>query len=95
MLDATQTLLVAVITTLTILLTIIGVQVVQILKELKKTLEKVNHILDESGKIVTSISQPIEGASDFVTGFKKGANILNLLSRLFKDKEKSEEEENE
>lgn len=95
MLDATQTLLVAVITTLTILLTIIGVQVVQILKELKKTLEKVNHILDESGKIVTSISQPIEGASDFVRGLKKGANILNLLSRLFKDKEKSEEEENE
>lgn len=95
MLDPTQTLLVAVITTLTVLLTIIGVQVVQILKEIKKTLEKANNLLDESGKIVTAISQPLEGASDFVRGLKKGANILNLLSRLFKDKEESEAEEDE
>lgn len=95
MLDPTQTLLVAVITALTVLLTVIGIQVVQILKEVRKTLEKVNSVLDESGRIVTSISQPLEGASDFIRGLKKGANIINLLSRFIKDKEKGEEEENE
>ena len=95
MIDATQTLLVAVVTTLTILLTIIGIQVLQILKELKKTLEKVNGILDESDKIVTSISEPMVEASEFIRGLKKGANVLNLLSRFFihKNQEKKTKDE--
>lgn len=95
MFDPTQTLLVAVITTLTILLTIIGIQVLQILKELKETLGKVNKILDESDKIVTSVSEPMMEASEFVRGLKKGANVLNLLSRFFMHKNKGKKTKNE
>lgn len=92
MLDPTQTLLVAVITTLTILLTIIGIQVVQILKEVKKTLEKVNGMLDKSDHLLTSIAEPLEEMSDFFSGLKKGAGVLTLLSRFIKKKKTAEEE---
>lgn len=88
MFDPTQTLLVAVITTLTILLTIIGIQVVQILKEVKKSVEKTNHLLDKADRVVDCVAVPIEGASDFFKGLKNGVNVLGLLSRFLKTKEK-------
>ncbi|HUV47151.1 MAG TPA: hypothetical protein VMW29_03385 [Candidatus Bathyarchaeia archaeon] len=98
MIDPIQILLIFVITTLTILLFIIGLEVFQILKELKKTVEKVNKILTDSGRISEAVAQPIEEASDFIMGLQKGLKFFKTVSDFFK-KEKaptpkdSEEEE--
>lgn len=92
--DPIQILLIFVIVILAVLLFIIGLEFFQILKELKKTLEKVNKILEDTGRITNSIATPIEEASEFLIGLKKGFSFLNSISKLFKNKKKSPPREN-
>jgi len=84
--DPIQILLIFVIIILTVLLFIIGLGFFEILKEAKKTLEKINKILDDTGRITNSIVAPIEQASEFLVGLKKGINFLNSISNFFKNK---------
>lgn len=93
MLDPIQILLTVVITTLTVLLVIIGIEVFQILKELKKMMEKFNKIADDAHTISHSIATPIEEASGFIMGLKKGVNFFKAISHLFEKED--EEEKNE
>lgn len=91
MIDTTQVLLIIVVTTLTILLTIIGVQVFFILREFKKSIEKMNKMLDDAGMISESIAKPIASLSGGITGFSGISGLLGwLVSRRKKRKEKEE-----
>jgi hypothetical protein len=87
MIDPAQTALFLVIIVLTILLLILGVQVFFILRELRKTLEKANKVLDDTGVITESVSKPISNLSSLTTGLKAGAIIANILKKS-KKKEK-------
>jgi uncharacterized protein YoxC len=87
MIDPAQTALFLVIIALTILLLILGIQVFFILRELRKTLEKANKVLDDTGVITESVSKPISNLSSLTTGLKAGAIIANILKRS-KKKEK-------
>lgn len=89
MIDSAQLLLVAVVTALTTLLVIVGIQVVYILRELRQTVAKVNKILDDAGVVSESVAKPIAGISGFLTGIKSGVNLIKLLE------EKKEEEKND
>lgn len=94
MIDTTQILLIIVITTLTILLTIIGIQVFYILREFKKSIEKINKILDDAGTISESVAKPIASLSSGITGVSGITGLLGwLVSRRKKRKEKEEESE--
>jgi hypothetical protein len=94
MIDTTQVLLIAVVTTLTILLTIIGVQVFFILREFKRTIEKMNKMLDDAGTISESIARPIASLSDGITGVSGITGLLGwLVSRKRKKSAKNTEEE--
>lgn len=96
MLDLTQILLVIVITTLTILLTLISVQVVNILKEIRKTVEKVNKMLDDAGLITESIAHPIAGLGGMIEGLKSGVKAIDTIGNFLtrkKDKLDKESEE--
>lgn len=99
MVDLTQILLTMVITTLTILLVVIGIQVVKILQELRKSLEKVNKILDDATAISGSITKPIVGFSGFFDGFKDSVHLVETFLGFFLKKKggkgEAEEEENE
>lgn len=88
MFDFAQGLLVIVITALTFLLIIIGIQVANILKEFKRSLEKVNKILDDAGMISESVAKPV---SEF-SGFFK---TIGLLVDFVKDRRKKGEEKEE
>ncbi|MCH7951690.1 hypothetical protein IH980_03070 [Patescibacteria group bacterium] len=100
MVDLSQVLLVIVITTLTILLSFIGVQIVHILREVRRTIEKVNKMLDDAGMITESIAHPISGLGGMIDGLKTGVKAIetigNFLTRKKKGKkqEPSEAEEN-
>jgi hypothetical protein len=85
MVDPAQLALFLVIIILTILLIVLGVQVFFILRELRRTLEKANKILDDTGSITESVSGPISSLSTLVTGLKTGASI----AKYFKKKEQS------
>ena len=95
MIDTTQLLLIAVVTVLTVLLTIIGVQVFFILKEIKRTIEKMNKMLDDAGLISESIARPIASLSSSITGVSGIAGLLGWLSQRKKKSKKAKKEEEE
>jgi len=76
-----QILLFLVVSVLTTLLTLAGIQVIHILKEIRETVKKTNKILDDTGLITSSIAKPITGISVFITGLKSGTDLINLFLR--------------
>ena len=85
MINLTQVILVVVITTLTILLTFIGIQVVYILKDLRETLQKVNKIVGQAESLTAAISKPITGISSLVEGIQSSLKIAELLGYVKKN----------
>lgn len=81
MVDTAQTALFLVIIVLTILLVVLGVQVFFILRELRVTINKANKVLDDTGVITESVSEPIANLSSLATGVKIGSVIANILKK--------------
>ena len=90
MINLAQGLLVFVITALTVLLVLIGIQVVNILKEVKSSLEKINKILDDAGTISENIAKPV---SDFAGFFKMIGMLVDFVKERKKPREEVEEVE--
>lgn len=89
--DSAQILLIIVVMVLTAILTLVGVEVFFILRELRETVKKTNKILDDSGLITESIAKPIAGFSGFLVGLKDSANIVKLLVERFGGDDEEEE----
>jgi hypothetical protein len=81
MFDPAQTALFLVIIVLAILLLVLGIQVLFILKEFRKTVSKANKILDDTGIISESVSAPISSLSALVTSVKAGARVAKFLRK--------------
>lgn len=79
--DITQILLVMVVTVLATVLTIVGIQIIHILKEFRKTVEKTNKILDDTGTVTESIAKPMSSMSGLIMGIKSGLEIFDVLKR--------------
>lgn len=92
MINLTQVILVVVITTLTILLTFIGIQVVYILKDLRETLHKVNKIVGQAESLTTAIAKPITGISSLIEGVQSSLKIAELLGYVKKNAKNALEE---
>jgi len=86
-----QILLFLVVSVLTTLLALSGIQVYYILKEFRKAIKKMNGIVDDLQTISSSVAKPIAGVSGFVMGLKSGLDVINLLTK----KKSTQEEENE
>lgn len=80
MVDATQILLVIVITVLTVFLAIIGVQVYFILKDLRGTLTKLDKVLENAGELTDDIKKPIAGASGILAGLRTGLSFMKSMN---------------
>ena len=76
-----QILLFLVIFLITTVLTLCGIQVFHILRDLRESVKKANKMLDDFGIISESVAKPISGISGFLTGLKSGAEIINLFKR--------------
>lgn len=92
--ENTQILLVGVITVLTGVLTLIGIQVFFILKEIKGTVSKFNKMLDDAGLISESVARPIASLSSSITGVSGIAGLFGWLAKM-RDKSKKKETEEE
>lgn len=95
MLTLSQIILVIVVTILSILLIIFSVYVFRILEELKKTLEKTNDMMSDFKRITKSVADPIEHASEFISGLKKGAKLVELAGELVAKKTEHHERRKE
>lgn len=91
MIDSTQILLTIVVLVLTTLLTIVGVEVFLILRELRESIRKMNKILDDAGLISESVAKPISGISDLATGLGALAEFIKKFLKEGKNEEKKEE----
>ena len=89
--DTAQILLTVVIVLLALILIALSVQVFFILREFKRTINKANKILDDTGVITESISNPLSNLSTLTSGLKISAFIAKLLTG--KKKHQSEEKE--
>jgi len=59
MIDFTQFIIALVVLALTVMLAFIGFQIGKVLQEFRKTIEKMNKVLDDTGTVSESISKPI------------------------------------
>ncbi|OGG09881.1 hypothetical protein A2154_04565 [Candidatus Gottesmanbacteria bacterium RBG_16_43_7] len=84
--DITQLVLIIISSTLAALLVILGIQVLFILKEIRISVQKVNKMLDDGGKVTGAISDSVVNVSGFVNGIRAGlAAITSLKSKGGKD----------
>lgn len=88
MLDTIQIVLIIVISVLTVLLTLIGIQIYYILKELRKSADKLNNILDDAkvitgstAKGISNLSTALDIINSRVGAFSKGLAFFNFLRR--------------
>ena len=81
MTDPAQILLFIVIIILTLLLLILGIQVFFILKDLRKTITKANKVLDNTGDITQSVSQPLSSLASILMGLKMGGTIAKIIKK--------------
>ena len=84
--DTTQIVLLAVIVVLAIFLVALGFQVFFVLKDLRKTLTRMNRLFDDADDLVGQVKKPIQTAGTFVTALTAGAGIAHLLKRGEKEK---------
>jgi len=94
MIDSAQLLLIIVVAILTVLLTAVGIQVFFILKEVRRSVEKMNKILDDAGTISESVAKPISSLSSSLGGLSGIAGLLGWLitkTRRKGEKEKKDE----
>ncbi len=90
--DTAQIVLIVVVIVLTVLLLVLGIQVFLILKELRKTVEKVNKVLDDAGTISESVATPVSNLSSILAGVKTGVSLLGLFTKKKKKRMESEED---
>ncbi|HEX7041998.1 MAG TPA: hypothetical protein VF189_02000 [Patescibacteria group bacterium] len=91
--DTAQILLITVVSVLTLLLVLLGVQVFFILREVKNTLSKANKVLDDANVISSSISRPVESFSTVLSSVKLGSVIASFLAKVVeKTHDKNKEE---
>jgi phosphoglycerate-specific signal transduction histidine kinase len=92
MIDSVQVVLVLVIVLLTVLLVVLGIQVFFILVDLRKTISKLNKLLENVGFITDSVSGPISFFSTFIAGLKTDSLLtVAKFIRVMLSKEKDDE----
>lgn len=85
--DPTQLTIIIISFALAILLIVLGIQVWYILKEIRRSLQKMNSMLDDAKKVSGTVSEGIVGMSGFVSGLKTG---ISAVTSLLHKKEEAE-----
>jgi hypothetical protein len=78
--DPLSIFLVIILTILTILLVVVGIQVYFLVKEARVTLKKYNRILTKTDKIVNHVSDSMDEASETVSGLKSGLKLVEAFA---------------
>ncbi len=66
---------------LTTLIVILSIQVFHIMKEFRISIQKVNKMLDDGGKVTGIVSDSATGLAGFFGGIKAGMNILSMFKK--------------
>lgn len=88
MIDISQVLIASAITIMTVILTVVGVQLIVFLRELSRTMKRINGIVDELEKIGMHVGHGASELVGFVSGIKGFIKIVDLLSKKKKNDKK-------
>jgi hypothetical protein len=89
--EALPIILTSVLIVLSIVLTVVGVQLFMTLMEFKKTLKKVNEAVDVVENRLVSITAPFQSLGGAVAGMRTGFKVFELfVSWLNRNKDKDE-----
>lgn len=77
--DTTQLLLNAVLTVSTLLLVIVGIQLIFVLKEIRLTLKKIGGIIDTFEKVAGSVEHGFSEVLGFLAGVKTLFKIIDIF----------------
>lgn len=81
MLDLNQVLIFLVVTILTVLIVLISVQVYNLLKELRRSVEKINKILDDSSTVTGTVARQVNSISDLLDKASGALSVFNFIKR--------------
>lgn len=79
--DPVQLVIIIISLSLTILIIVLGAQVFFILKEVRRSLQKTNKMLDDFGKVTGSVGEGAQNLSGLVSGIKSGMNVFSSLRK--------------
>lgn len=80
MIDTSQILIIAAITVMTVLITVIGIQLIFVLREVRQILKKVNTITSQLEDIGMGLSGSFSEVVGFVGGIKKLLQVIDYVS---------------
>lgn len=78
--DPVIILLIVVIAIITTLLVVVGIHVIQILREARKTIDKTNHSLDKINGILGGLHAPFNKQGGLIEGLKTGLNLAQAFA---------------
>lgn len=87
--DTTQLLLIIVLAISCVLLTIVGIQVIFVLRELKATLKRVNNVVDGFESLGVGLDHGLTEVVGFFNGFKSIAKALEIVHQHKKTNDKT------
>jgi hypothetical protein len=77
--EPTQLVIIIISITLAALFVILGIQVFYILKEIRNSLQKVNKMLDDMGKVSGTVGDGVVNIGGFVNGLKAGLSAIAMM----------------
>lgn len=80
MFDTTQILIVAAVTIMTVVLTIIGIQLIFILKDVRRIIHRADNLMDSLEAVGLNVSHGYGEVIGFITGVKKILNVVDYIS---------------
>lgn len=75
--DVTQLVIVIISSVLAVLLVFLGIQVFYILKEFRHSIQKVNKMLDDAGRVTGTVGDSVVNMSGFINGLKTGLTAIS------------------
>jgi len=79
--DTAQIIIVGVITVLTLVLAVVGIQIILILQEIRKSMGKMNHIVDDVQGLTSKIVESTTSVSGMVVGLKTALSLLGSFKK--------------
>lgn len=92
MVDPTQILIIVIVSSLTILLIVIGIQIVFILQEVRKSFQKINKMLDDAAVVTGTFSKSVTNLSGFTSGLSGFLQFFRIFTRKKEEKDAKREE---
>lgn len=80
MLDTTQIILITALTITTIILSIIGIQVFLVLREIRNIMTRIRNAVDSFEKVGISLGSGYSELLGFISGFRNIFNLFKVLS---------------